>query len=138
MLFDHIISEICNSMIGEVILIGNNTTLLDYGHQFIRSLHIVDSRSWTPSFISLLFTQNIGVQFILFIRMLNQLHNQILRESVLLWVPMVPTLSSYTMITWFMIVGLTISSLLCKNGILVIVQVCTRDSEKVIWIRLID
>ena len=30
--FDHIISEICNSLIGEVILIGDNTTLLDYGH----------------------------------------------------------------------------------------------------------
>ena len=29
---DHIISGICNSMIEKVILIGDNTTLLDYGH----------------------------------------------------------------------------------------------------------
>ena len=42
---DHIISEICNSRIGEVILIGDNTTLLNYGHQFIGSLHVVDSKS---------------------------------------------------------------------------------------------
>ena len=32
MSFDHIISEICNSRIEEVILIGDNTTLLYYGH----------------------------------------------------------------------------------------------------------
>ena len=32
MLVDHIISGICNSIIREVILIGDNTTLLDYGH----------------------------------------------------------------------------------------------------------
>ena len=30
MSIDHIISEICNSRIGEVILIDDNTTLLDY------------------------------------------------------------------------------------------------------------
>ena len=41
---DHIISEICNSSIGKVILIGDSTTLLDYGHQFMESLHAVDSR----------------------------------------------------------------------------------------------
>ena len=34
-------------MIGEVILIGDNTTLLDYKHQFMWSLHTVDSRSQT-------------------------------------------------------------------------------------------
>ena len=45
MSIDHIISEICNSRVGEVIFIGDNTTLLDYGHQFIGSLHIVDSMS---------------------------------------------------------------------------------------------
>ena len=45
MLIDHIINVICNSRIGEVILVGDNITLLDYGHQFMRSLHIVDSRS---------------------------------------------------------------------------------------------
>ena len=28
---------------------GDNITLLDYGHQFMGSLHIVDSRSWTLS-----------------------------------------------------------------------------------------
>ena len=32
MSFDHIKSEICNSRILVVILIGNSTTLLDYGH----------------------------------------------------------------------------------------------------------
>ena len=45
MSFDYIISEICNSMIEEVILIGDSTTLLDYRHWFIGSLHAVDSRS---------------------------------------------------------------------------------------------
>ena len=38
---DHIISEICNSRIGEVILISDNTTLLDYEHQFMGSLDAV-------------------------------------------------------------------------------------------------
>ena len=32
MAFDHIITEIYNSRIEKVILIGDNTTLLDYGH----------------------------------------------------------------------------------------------------------
>ena len=32
MSIDHIVSEICNSRIGEVILIGDSTTLLDYKH----------------------------------------------------------------------------------------------------------
>ena len=49
MLIDHIINVICNSRIGEVILVGDNITLLDYGHQFMRSLHIVDSRSQTQA-----------------------------------------------------------------------------------------
>ena len=44
---DNIISEICNSIIKEVILIGDSTTLLDYGYQFMESLHVVDSRSQT-------------------------------------------------------------------------------------------
>ena len=45
---NHIISGIYNSRIGEVILIGDSITLLDYEHQFIGSLHAVDSRmSWT-------------------------------------------------------------------------------------------
>ena len=56
MSIDHIISGICNSRIGEVILIGYNTTLLDYGHRFMGSLHIMDSRSQILSFISLLST----------------------------------------------------------------------------------
>ena len=43
MSFDHGISRICNSKIGEVILINDNTTLLDYRHHFIRSLNVVDS-----------------------------------------------------------------------------------------------
>ena len=45
MLIDHIISEISNLMIRKVILISDITTLLDYGHQFIGSLHVVDSKS---------------------------------------------------------------------------------------------
>ena len=44
MLIDHIISRSYNSRIGDVILIGDSTTLLDYGHQFIGNLHVVDSR----------------------------------------------------------------------------------------------
>ena len=47
MSIDHIISDIYNSMIGEVILIGDITILLNYGYQFIRSLHIVDNRPQT-------------------------------------------------------------------------------------------
>ena len=35
---------ICNSRIWEVILLGNSTTLLYCGYQFIGSLHVVDSR----------------------------------------------------------------------------------------------
>ena len=56
MSIDHIISKICNSRIGEVILIGDNTTLLYYGQQFMGSLPVVDSKSQIPSFVSLLFT----------------------------------------------------------------------------------
>ena len=47
MLVDHINCWICNSRIRKIILIGDNITLLDYRYQFIRSLHIVDSRSQT-------------------------------------------------------------------------------------------
>ena len=42
-----IISGICNSSIGKIISIGDNTILLHYGHQFIGSLHAMDSRSQT-------------------------------------------------------------------------------------------
>ena len=38
---------IYNLKIGEVILIGDNTILLDYGYRFIRSLHALDSRLQT-------------------------------------------------------------------------------------------
>ena len=52
MSIDHIISGISNSRIKMVILIGDNTTLLDQGHQFMKSLHSMDSRSWVrASFI---------------------------------------------------------------------------------------
>ena len=47
MSIDHIINEIYNSNIREVILIGDSTILLNYGHQFMGSLHVVDSRSQT-------------------------------------------------------------------------------------------
>ena len=50
MLIDHTISEICNLRIRVVILMGDNITLLDYGHRFMESLHTVDSRSQTQAF----------------------------------------------------------------------------------------
>ena len=49
MSIDHIISAICNSRIGELILIANRTTLLDYGHQFMGSLYAVDNRLQTQA-----------------------------------------------------------------------------------------
>ena len=49
MSIDHIMSGIYNSGIEEIILIGDNITLLDYEHQFMGSLHVVDSRSRTSS-----------------------------------------------------------------------------------------
>ena len=45
MSIDHMISEICNFKIEEVILIGDITILLDYEYQFMGSLHA--SRSHT-------------------------------------------------------------------------------------------
>ena len=45
MLVDHIISEICNLKIKKIILIGNNTTLLNYKHWFMDSPHAMNSRS---------------------------------------------------------------------------------------------
>ena len=41
MLVDHIISEIYNLRIRKIILIDDSTTVLDYGYQFIGSVHIV-------------------------------------------------------------------------------------------------
>ena len=49
MLIDQIISGIYNSRIKEVILICDNTTLLNYEHQFIENLHEVDGRSQTQA-----------------------------------------------------------------------------------------
>ena len=49
MSIDHIISENCNLRIGKVILISDNTTLLNYEHQFIENLHEVDGRSQTQA-----------------------------------------------------------------------------------------
>ena len=43
MLIDHIISRMSKRRIREAILIGDNATLLDYGHLFMRSMHTVDS-----------------------------------------------------------------------------------------------
>ena len=45
MSFDQIISRIYNSRIVDIILINENITLVEYGYQFMRSLHVVDSRS---------------------------------------------------------------------------------------------
>ena len=47
MTIDHIIRGINNLRIGKVILISDSTTLLDYGYQFMGSLHALDGRSWT-------------------------------------------------------------------------------------------
>ena len=44
MSINHIKSGIYNLRIGEVILIGDGTTFLYYKHQFIGSLHVMDSR----------------------------------------------------------------------------------------------
>ena len=88
-------------------------TLLDYKHQFMRRLNIIDSRSWTQALgVSLLFTQDIRVQLILYSGMLNQIQNWIMREPVFLWVLMVPALSSYILLARIMRVGLALGSLL--------------------------
>ena len=49
MSIDQIISGIYISRIKEVILIYDNTTLLNYEHQFIENLHEVDGRSQTQA-----------------------------------------------------------------------------------------
>ena len=43
MSIDHIISGIYNSRIWEVILIDDSATLLDFKHQFMGSLYVVDN-----------------------------------------------------------------------------------------------
>ena len=91
-------------------MIGDDTTLLDYGDQFMGSLHVVDSRSRTRRLVVIYIWYWSTV--ILFVRMLNQLQTWILREPVLLWVLVVPTLSSYTMMAWFMRVRLALGSFL--------------------------
>ena len=45
MSIDHLINGIYNSSIGEVVLIGDSITLVDYRYKFMGSLHVVDSRS---------------------------------------------------------------------------------------------
>ena len=47
MLVDHITSGICNLRIGDVILISEKTTLLDYGHLSMGSLYAMASKSRT-------------------------------------------------------------------------------------------
>ena len=49
--------------------------------------------------VSLLLTWDIEVQLIIFSGILNQPQNWILREPILLWVPMALALSSYTIMT---------------------------------------
>ena len=88
-------------------------TLLDYKHQFMRRLNIIDSRSWTQALgVSLLFTQDIRVQLILYSGMLNQIQNWIMREPIFSWVLVVPALSSYILLARIMRVGLALGSLL--------------------------
>ena len=38
-------NKMCNSRIGEIILIGDNTTFSYHGHQFMGGLHVMSSRS---------------------------------------------------------------------------------------------
>ena len=49
MSIDHIIRRICNLRIEEVILVGDNTTLLEYTYKFMKTLHVVDSRARTQA-----------------------------------------------------------------------------------------
>ena len=66
-------------------MIGDNTTLLDNGHQVMGSLHVVDRRSQTQALsVLLLFTWDTRVQLIICSEMLNQLQNWIMREPLLL------------------------------------------------------
>ena len=111
MSFDYIISEICNSMIEEVILIGDSTTLLDYGHRFIGSLHAVDSRSWTRA-LSYCYLHKVLKYSWFSLMECYLLQNWIKRESILLWFLVVTSLNSYTMMTQFTRVRLGLGSLL--------------------------
>ena len=45
MSINHTIRRICSLRIEEIILIGDSMSLLDYGHQFMGSLHVMDCRS---------------------------------------------------------------------------------------------
>ena len=63
--------------------------------------------------VSLLFTSGTKVQLIFYSEMLNQLQNWILREPVLSYGSSAPCLISYTLMTQFMKVGLTLCSLMC-------------------------
>ena len=131
MSLDQIISEICNSRIWEVILIGDRTTLLDNRHQFMRSLHAMDSRSRTRELsVSLLFIEDTGVQLVLYSGMLNQLYSWILKEPILLWVPVVPVLSSYTLIGIDYEGRIGSRFIFVHIGVLVIMQGCVRISEQ--------
>ena len=53
------------------------------------------------------------MKLILYSEMLSQFENLILKDPVLLWVLMVPALSSYSLITHIIRVGWVFSSLLC-------------------------
>ena len=53
------------------------------------------------------------MELIIFSGMLNQLQNWIWRELVLLWVLVVLALNSYTMMTRFIMVKLTLGFFLC-------------------------
>ena len=73
----------------------------------------MDNKSHTQALSRCYLRKGARVQLILFSGMLNQLQNWIMKELILLWVPIVPILSSYTMMTWFIMVGLVLSSFLC-------------------------
>ena len=62
---------------------------------------------------------------ILYSGMLNQLQNCIMRELVLLWVVVVPVLSSYTLLAW-----INSRFTFVHKGLLVITQGWTSVSEQ--------
>ena len=91
----------------------------------------MDSRSQTRELsVSLLFIEDTGIQLVLYSGMLNQLYNWILKEPILLWVPVVPVLSSYTLIGIDYEGRIGSRFIFVHTGVLVIMQGCVRISEQ--------
>ena len=91
---------IYNLMIREVILICDNTTLLNYGHQFMKSLHVVDSKSWTWA-SSCYLHRVLECNWFSVVRCWMNLTIGFWESSTPIG-PNGPYWSSYTLMTWFM------------------------------------